>query len=45
MLGDETKGASGGSSGALSSAGSTSVPLDVGCMEPVNPKGEATHLR
>ena len=40
MPGGETEGGSGGSSGASSSSSRTSVVLDVGCLEPFNPKGE-----
>ena len=40
MPGGEIEGGSGGSSGASSSSGRTSVALDVGCLEPFNPKGE-----
>ena len=44
MPGGEIEGGSGGSSGASSSSGRTSVALDVGCLEPFNPKGEPHSL-
>ena len=44
MLWGETEGRSGGSSGALSSSGRTSVALDVGCLERFNPKWEPHSL-
>ena len=44
MPGGETDGASGGSSVASSSSGTASVALDVGCLEPFNPKGEPHFL-
>jgi len=44
MPGGETDGVSGGSSGASSSSGRTLVALDVGCLEPCNPKGERHSL-
>ena len=44
MLGDETDGASGGSSGASDSSGRNSVALDVSCLEPLNRKEEPHSL-
>ena len=38
MPGGKIEGGSSSSSGALSSSGRTSVALDVGCLEPFNPK-------
>ncbi|XP_068758051.1 uncharacterized protein [Montipora capricornis] len=44
MPGGETEAGSGDSSGASSGSGRTSVALDVGCLEPFNPKGEPHSL-
>ena len=44
ILGGETEGGSCSSSGASSSSGRTLVTLDVGCLEPFNPKGEPHSL-
>ena len=44
MRGGQTDGASGGSSVASSSSRRTPLTLDVGCLEPFNPKGEPRSL-
>ena len=44
MQGGEAQGGSGSSIGASSSSGGTLVALDVGCVEPFNPKGEPHSL-